>query len=218
MRSAAKWRSSRRSSFSMLTEFQPQPKQEEVWNVGAKNRWVIGLSLFCSSNMAIWRDPSFSDPNIWWQRSVGPCGVARFCMLPTMRKYPLTNHAWRRKWDWTHVVLAMPWWHLMPWDAMWCQAWDTRTHWRLNWLIPTTQCENRKPSDMPLWSSKQYDCVVWRCHSDLEALAYIQKETGAEIVLSSTWRLWEGKTGRDAVDKARKKSCEIYIYIYIYYI
>lgn len=122
MRSAAKWRSSRRSSFSMLTEFQPQPKQEEVWNVGAKNRWVIGLSLFCSSNMAIWRDPSFSDPNIWWQRSVGPCGVARFCMLPTMRKYPLTNHAWRRKWDWTHVVLAMPWWHLMPWDAMWCQA------------------------------------------------------------------------------------------------
>lgn len=35
-----------------------------------------------------------------------------------------------------------------------------------------------------------------------EALAYIQKETGAEIVLSSTWRLWEGRTGRDAVDKA----------------
>ena len=35
-----------------------------------------------------------------------------------------------------------------------------------------------------------------------KALAYIQKETGAEIVLSSTWRLWEGKTGRDAVDKA----------------
>jgi len=39
----------------------------------------------------------------------------------------------------------------------------------------------------------------------MEALAYIQKETGAEIVLSSTWRLWEGKTGRDAVDKALKR-------------
>eukprot|EP00438_Fugacium_kawagutii_P027290 Skav230168 [mRNA] locus=scaffold996:194058:198067:- [translate_table: standard] len=39
----------------------------------------------------------------------------------------------------------------------------------------------------------------------MQALAYIQKETGAEIVLSSTWRLWEGGTGRDAVDKALKR-------------
>ena len=37
--------------------------------------------------------------------------------------------------------------------------------------------------------------------SAAKALAMICKETGAEIVLSSTWRLWEGNTGIDAVDK-----------------
>lgn len=30
----------------------------------------------------------------------------------------------------------------------------------------------------------------------------IYRETGADIILSSTWRLWENNTGRDAVDKA----------------
>lgn len=36
----------------------------------------------------------------------------------------------------------------------------------------------------------------------MEALAMIYRETGADIILSSTWRLWENNTGRDAVDKA----------------
>ena len=38
--------------------------------------------------------------------------------------------------------------------------------------------------------------------SCMEALKAIQKATQAEIVLSSTWRLWEQNTGRNAVDKA----------------
>jgi len=38
----------------------------------------------------------------------------------------------------------------------------------------------------------------------MEALAMIVRETGAQIVLSSTWRLWDGSTGRKAVDKALK--------------
>ncbi|OLQ07920.1 hypothetical protein AK812_SmicGene8642 [Symbiodinium microadriaticum] len=38
----------------------------------------------------------------------------------------------------------------------------------------------------------------------MEALAMIVRETGAQIILSSTWRLWDGSTGRKAVDKALK--------------
>ena len=40
--------------------------------------------------------------------------------------------------------------------------------------------------------------------SCMEALKAIQAATQAEIVLSSTWRLWEQNTGRNAVDKARQ--------------
>ncbi|CAJ1354893.1 unnamed protein product [Effrenium voratum] len=40
------------------------------------------------------------------------------------------------------------------------------------------------------------------CKPCMEALALIVRETGAQIVLSSTWRLWAERTGRDAVDKA----------------
>ena len=115
MRSGVKWQSSTRSFFLMLTELQPQPKQEELWHVGtAKNRWVISLFFNCHHFQIQVKFQIFGDERAW--------GALWSCQVLHAANYAKVSFDKRCmeaevRWDSINACNAM-----MPFDAARCHV------------------------------------------------------------------------------------------------